>query len=54
MKQRVAIRFCVILKKTAIATFETMKSAYGEVCLSRIRCLNGMNIQRRARVVTRR
>jgi transposase len=35
MKQRAAIKFCVKLKKTATETFEMLKSAYGEECLSR-------------------
>jgi hypothetical protein len=35
MKQRAEIKFCVILKKTATETFEMLKSAYGEECLSR-------------------
>jgi hypothetical protein len=35
MEQRAAIRFCVKLKKTATETFEMLKSAYGEECLSR-------------------
>jgi hypothetical protein len=35
MEQRPVIKFCVKLKKTAIETFEMLKSAYGEECLSR-------------------
>jgi hypothetical protein len=35
MEQRAAIKFCVILKKTATETFEMLKSAYGEEYLSR-------------------
>jgi hypothetical protein len=42
MEQRVAIKFCVKLNKTAIETFEILKSAYGEECLSRKVCLNGI------------
>jgi hypothetical protein len=33
MERRAAIKFCVKLKKTAIETFEMLKSAYGEECL---------------------
>jgi transposase len=35
MEQRTAKKFCIKLKKTAIVTFEMVKSAYGEECLSR-------------------
>jgi hypothetical protein len=35
MEQRAVIRFCVKLNKTAIETFEMLKSAYGEERLSR-------------------
>jgi hypothetical protein len=35
MERRAAIKFCVKLKKTATGTFEMLKSAYGEECLSR-------------------
>jgi hypothetical protein len=35
MEQRVAIKFCAKLKKMATKTFETLKSAYGEECLSK-------------------
>jgi hypothetical protein len=35
MDQKVAIKFCVKLKKTATETFEILKSAYGEEFLSR-------------------
>jgi hypothetical protein len=35
MEQRAAIKFFVKLKKTANETFEMLKSAYGEECLSR-------------------
>jgi hypothetical protein len=35
MEQRAAIKFSVKLKKTAIETFEMLKSVYGEECLSR-------------------
>jgi hypothetical protein len=35
MERRAAIKFCAKLKKTAIETFEKLKSAYGEECLSR-------------------
>jgi hypothetical protein len=35
MEQRVSIKFSVILKKTDIETFEMLKSACGEECLSR-------------------
>jgi hypothetical protein len=35
MEQREAIKFCVKLKKTATETFEMLKSAYGEVSLSK-------------------
>jgi hypothetical protein len=35
MEQRAAIKFFVRLKKTATETFEMLKSAYGEDCLSR-------------------
>jgi transposase len=35
MEQRAAIKFCVKLKKAATETFEMLKSAYGEECLSR-------------------
>jgi hypothetical protein len=35
MEQRAAIKFCVNLEKTASETFEMLKSAYGEECLSR-------------------
>jgi hypothetical protein len=35
MEQRATIKFCVKLKKTATETFEMLKSAYGEECLSR-------------------
>jgi hypothetical protein len=35
MEQRAAIKFCVILKKTATETFEMLKSTYGEECLLR-------------------
>jgi hypothetical protein len=34
MEQRAAIKFCAKLKKTAPETFEMLKSAYGEECLS--------------------
>jgi hypothetical protein len=34
MEQRAVIKFCVQLKKTAIETFEMLKSAYGKECLS--------------------
>jgi hypothetical protein len=36
MEQTAAIKFCVKLKKTAIETFEVLKSMYGEECLSKI------------------
>jgi hypothetical protein len=35
MEQRAWIKFCVKLKNTATETFEMLKSAYGEECLSR-------------------
>jgi hypothetical protein len=35
MEQRAAIKFCVKLKKTASETFEMLKSAYGEECITR-------------------
>jgi hypothetical protein len=35
MEQREAIKFCVKLKKAATETFEILKSAYDEECLSR-------------------
>jgi hypothetical protein len=35
MEQRAAIKFCVKLKKTTNETFEMLKSAYREECLSR-------------------
>jgi hypothetical protein len=35
MEQRAAIKFCVKLQKTATETFEMLKSAYNEECLSR-------------------
>jgi hypothetical protein len=35
MEQRAAIKFCVKLKKTATETFEMLKSANSEECLSR-------------------
>jgi hypothetical protein len=35
MEQRAAMKFCVKLKKTAPETFEMLKSAYSEDCLSR-------------------
>jgi hypothetical protein len=35
MEQRAAIKFCVKLNKRAIETFELLKSAYSEECLSR-------------------
>jgi hypothetical protein len=35
MEQRAEIKFCVRLKKTATETFEMLKSAFGEECLSR-------------------
>jgi hypothetical protein len=34
MVQRAAIKFCAKLTKTATETFEKLKSAYGEECLS--------------------
>jgi hypothetical protein len=42
MERRAAIKFCVKLKKTATETFEMWKSAYGEECLWRKVCLNGI------------
>jgi methylthioribose-1-phosphate isomerase len=35
MEQRSVIKFCVKLKKLATGTFEMLKSAYDEECLSR-------------------
>jgi hypothetical protein len=35
MEQRVAIKFCVKLQKIATETFERLKGAYGEECLTR-------------------
>jgi hypothetical protein len=35
MERRAAIKYCVKLKKTITETFEMLKSAYGEECLSR-------------------
>jgi transposase len=35
MERTAAIKFCVKLKKMATETFEKLKSAYGEECLSR-------------------
>jgi hypothetical protein len=35
MEQSAATMVCVKLKKTATETFEMLKSAYGEECLSR-------------------
>jgi hypothetical protein len=35
MEQSIAIKFCVKLKKTTTETFEMLKSAYSEKCLSR-------------------
>jgi hypothetical protein len=35
MEERAVIKFCVKLKKTTTETFEMLKSAYGEECLSR-------------------
>jgi hypothetical protein len=37
MEQRIAMKFCAKLKKTHIETFQILKSAYGEECLSRTR-----------------
>jgi hypothetical protein len=36
------IKFCVKLKKTATETFEMLKRAYGEECLSRTSVFNGI------------
>jgi hypothetical protein len=35
MEQKAAIKFCVKLTKTATETFEMLKNAYSEECLSR-------------------
>jgi hypothetical protein len=40
MEQRAVIKFCVKLKKTATETFEMLKSAHIEECLSGQVCLN--------------
>jgi hypothetical protein len=37
MEQRATVKFFVKLKQTATETFEMLKSAYGEECLSRTR-----------------
>jgi hypothetical protein len=34
MGQRSVIKFCINLKKAATETFEMLRSAYGEECLS--------------------
>jgi hypothetical protein len=34
MEQKAAIKFCAKLKKAATETFEMLKRAYGEECLS--------------------
>jgi hypothetical protein len=51
MEQKAAIVFCLTLKKTAIETLKMLKSAYGEECLSRKICFNGIAFQRRAGVI---
>jgi hypothetical protein len=43
MEQTAAITFFVKLKKTATETFEMLKSAYGEECLTIKVCLNDIN-----------
>jgi hypothetical protein len=35
MEERATVKFHVKLKKTATETFEMLKNAYGEECLSR-------------------
>jgi hypothetical protein len=54
MEQRAANKFYVKLKKTTTETFEVLKNAYGEEFYREQVCLNGLKVQRRARVVTRR
>jgi hypothetical protein len=54
MEQRAAIKFCVKLKKTATETFEMLKSAYGEECLSRTSMFERHKRFKEGRVITRR
>jgi hypothetical protein len=50
MEQREAIKFCVKLKKTSTETFEMLKSAYGEECLSRTGGTKGSKAAQKVRM----
>ena len=47
-EQRVCIKFCVGLGKTGSETFEMLKQAFGDSCMSRSRTLSGLDVSRMA------
>jgi len=47
-EQSVCIKFCVRLGKTGSETFEMLKRAFGDSCMSRSRTFGGLDVSRMA------
>ena len=47
-EQSVCITFCVRLSKTGSETFEMLKQAFGDLCMSRSRTFSGLDVSRMA------
>ena len=45
-EQRVCIKFCLRLGKTGSETFEILKQAFGDSCMSRSELLSGLDVSR--------
>jgi len=48
IEQRYAIKFCVILNKSATETFASLTEAYGDATLSRTMILSGTKVSKGA------
>jgi len=47
-EQRVCIKFCVRLGKTGSETYEMLKQAFGDSCMSRSQIFSGLDVSRMA------
>jgi len=47
-EQRVCIKFCMRLGKTGSETFEMLKQAFGDLCMSCSQLLSGLDVSRMA------
>jgi len=52
VEQRVCIKFCVRLGKTASETFEMLKQAFGDSCMSRSRTFEWFGLFKNSRTST--